>query len=287
MATANSSSFHSPADLDQALSLLQDLGDCAFPVAGATWVMRAASRGGKVGGTFVDLSAIPGLSDIDVTEDKVSIGAMATQDMIAGALAGHADMTALAVATGHTANPAIRRAATIGGNICTVGFAASDIVPALLALDAEVETVSPNGTSLTLMTDFVATRSALGRASLVTKIIIPRRGQKSTHARITLRKAGDYPVANLSAAIIVDTDGAIRSATVAVGGVEPVAKRWVGFENALIGRKPEAGGIREIAADCTDEFEGRDDTGAPGWYRVRLLPALAERAFRFLKKGTS
>lgn len=287
MATTQNPKFHSPADLNQALSLLQDLGEPAFPVAGATWIMRAPARGQKIDGTFVDLSAIPGLSDVDLAEDKVSIGAMATQDVIAGALAGHADLAALMMATGYTANPAIRRAATIGGNICTVDFAASDIVPALLALDADVEIVSPGGISLMSMTDFLAARPTLSRASLVTKVVIPRRGQTSTHSRVTLRKAGDYPVANLSAAITVDADRVIRSVAVAVGAVEPVAKRWTGFEKALIGRKLEAGEFREIAGNYTGEFEGRDDTGAPGWYRIRLLPALADRAFRFLQKRTA
>nr|WP_275116257.1 FAD binding domain-containing protein [Aliiroseovarius subalbicans] len=276
-----------PLSVAAAIAALSGKTNKVVPVAGATWIMRAGSRGEKIDGTFVDLSAIPDLSDIDVAKDKVSIGAMATQDVIAKGLAGHADMAALMMATGYTANPAIRRAATIGGNICTADFAASDIVPALLALDAEVEIVSPDGTSLMSMAEFLSTRRSLGRAVLVTRIVIPRRLQASTHSRITLRKAGDYPVANLSAAITVAEDRTIRTAAVAVGGVEPVAKRWTGFENALIGRNLESGEFREIAGNYTDEFEGRDDTGAPGWYRVRLLPALADRAFRFLTKSTA
>ncbi len=279
--------FRTPSDLDQALSLLRDSSEITLPLAGATWIMRAHSWGGKIDGVFVDLSAIPGLRDIEVGDDKVSIGSMATQEMIANALADQVDMTALTVATGHTANPAIRRAATIGGNICTVEFSASDIVPALLALEAEVEFVTPNGWNLVSITDFLAGRRTFGRGFLVTRVVIPRRGMTSNHSRTTLRKAGDYPVANLSAAVTMsEEDGTIRTAAVAVGGVEAVAKRWDGFEKALLGRKPDADEIRKIAADHVGEFKGRDATGAPGWYRVRLLPALAERAFRFLLKNT-
>lgn len=100
-----------------------------------------------------------------------------------------------------------------------------------------------------------------------------------------MRKAGDYPVANLSAAISVREDGEIAAACVAVGGVEPVAKRWTGLENTLTGRKLDAGEIRDIAADYVDEFSGRDAPGVPGWYRLRLLPVLAEKAFRFIQKN--
>lgn len=285
MAIDNNPTFYSPADLDQAVTMLQDLGDGALPVAGATWIMRAPTRGEKITDIFVDLSSIPRMHDIDVGEERVSIGAMATQDAIAVALAGHSDLAALTVATGYTANPAIRRAATIGGNIATVDFAASDIVPALLALEAEVEIIAPDGRNMLSMVDFLAKRRILGRSSLIARIVIPRQGRISTHSRITLRKAGDYPVANLSAAISVREDGEIAAACVAVGGVEPVAKRWTGLENTLTGRKLDAGEIRDIAADYVDEFSGRDAPGVPGWYRLRLLPVLAEKAFRFIQKN--
>lgn len=161
MAIDNNPTFYSPADLDQAVTMLQDLGDGALPVAGATWIMRAPTRGEKITDIFVDLSSIPRMHDIDVGEERVSIGAMATQDAIAVALAGHSDLAALTVATGYTANPAIRRAATIGGNIATVDFAASDIVPALLALEAEVEIIAPDGRNMLSMVDFLAKRKIL------------------------------------------------------------------------------------------------------------------------------
>lgn len=217
----------------------------------------------------------------------MSVGALATQASLAECLTDIADLAALKIATGQSANPAIRRAATIGGNICTAAFAESDIVPALLALDADIEVSSPGDVKLIPMAAFITARKTLNPSSLVTHILIPRKAQFSTHVRVTLRKAGDYPVANMSVTITLNAAGEIQTAAIAVGSVEPVAKRWESLEAAIVGKKPEPQLIREAAAAHISAFAGRDATGAPGWYRVRLLPALAAEAIRNFKDPAS
>lgn len=274
-------------DVAEALALLENMGDKAIPLAGATWVMRAPVRCENNDLTFVDLSQIPGIQDIEINADSVSIGALVTQQNLANALADLTDLAALTSASGHSANPAVRRVATIGGNISSVSFAASDIVPALLALDAEIETTSRLGVKVSPMAAFLSERHKQDPRFVVTRILVPRHKQSSAHVRATLRKAGDYPVANVSVAISLDTAGTIHTASVAVGSVDPVAKRWTSFETALIGKKPDLHMIREIAETHTNEFTGRDAPGAPGWYRVRLLPALTAKAFKNLTLGSA
>tara|TARA_R110000751_G_scaffold234229_7_gene335674 strand:- start:40790 stop:41665 length:876 start_codon:yes stop_codon:yes gene_type:complete len=273
-------------DLNEALHALRELADSAIPLAGATWVMRAPLRCETADQTLIDLSRIEALRTINIDQQEAVIGALATHEQIAHALQGYKDLAALTQAAGHSANPAIRRMATIGGNICTAEFAAADLVPALLALDARLEIEGLDGSRTQTMAAFLEGRATRAQTDLVTRLIIPRTQRTSTHARLTLRKAGDYPVANLSVSIALDAGGKISEATVAVGAVEAVAKRWTGFEEAIIGHAPSPEKMQMIAKTCLEEFDGRDATDAPGWYRLRVLPGLVANAFSTLQEIT-
>ena len=69
-----------------------------------------------------------------------------------------------------------------------------------------------------------------------------------------------------------------RPSCIAVGSVEPSARRWERLEAALLGRPLDAAAAARTAAELADEFSGRDGVDAPGWYRVSVLPSLVRRA---------
>jgi len=96
--------------------------------------------------------------------------------------------------------------------------------------------------------------------------------------RLPLRRAGDYPVAIVSIAAALGRDGLVASARVAVGSVEPVARRWWRLEADLIGRSLDSGWAAGKAESYSEDFRGRDGVEAPGWYRVKVLPILVRRA---------
>ncbi|MGD5463767.1 hypothetical protein QUS65_22610, partial [Xanthomonas citri pv. citri] len=125
-------------------------------------------------------------------------------------------------------------------------------------------------------------RSTLAPGWLVHRIIVPQRGRKTAHARLPLRQAGDYPTAIVSLAVSLDDSGRVRTARVAVGSVEPVARRWQRLEDALVGQPLNATTAADAATALADDFAGRDGADVPGWYRVRVLPGLARRAITAL-----
>ena len=253
--------------------------DGAAVLAGGTWMMRDPRRGAALPERIVALSKIAELQSIEVFDDRISIGASVTHATLANALSGIVGLEGLAAAAVGAANPAIRRVATVGGNLCATDFAAADLVPALLALDAEVEVALADGLRVLSLATFLAERDALLKTALLTRVIVPRDVMASAHIRLPLRKAGDYPVAIVSVARA--PDGAIR---VAVGSVEPVARRWTTLEAALAGQDvtPEEA---QALAEKTNDFIGRDGIEAEGWYRREVLPALVRRAFAALAKG--
>ncbi len=231
----------------------------------------------------VAIGGVRELRALDIAADRITIGASVTHEALAHGLSGLAEVEVLAQAAAKSANPPVRNVATVGGNLCTVAFAAADLAPALLCLGAEVECVTATGTTRIPLDSFLATRGTMRAGTLLTRVFVPRRKRRSAHVRLPLRKAGDYAVAIVSIAVSQQADGRLESATVAVGSVEAAARRWTGLERAMIGMPLDPAAIATRAAVLTDEFTGRDGIEAPGWYRVRVLPALVRRALETLR----
>ena len=84
---------------------------------------------------------------------------------------------------------------------------------------------------------------------LLTRITVPRNARKTAHARLPLRKAGDYPAAIVSLAVGLDAAGRIETAGIAVGSVEPTARRWKRLEAALLGQPLDPRVAAERAAE--------------------------------------
>jgi carbon-monoxide dehydrogenase medium subunit len=227
---------------------------------------------------YVAIGKIAELTAIRIDADVIEIGAAVTHAVLASALADLPEFNVLAMAAGRSANPAIRAMATIGGNLSTSGFAAADCVPALLCLDAEVEISSRGDQEWIGLERFLRIRPTLEPGRMLTRIILPRRGRKTAHARLPLRKSGDYPAAIVSLAVSFDAAARVQAARIAVGSVEAVARRWERLEAALAGRPLDPARAAEVAAELADEFTGRDSVELPAWYRVSVLPSLVRRA---------
>ena len=272
-----------PQTINAALDALARPG--AVAVAGATWVMRTVPRAPRhpEAPIWVALSGIAPLHTITEDAEGLRIGAMATHAQLARRLAGRPDLVALAQAAGQSANPGVRNLATLGGNLCTSDFAAADLVPALLALDAAVCLATPQGHKALPVATFLERRATL-EPYLLTSVFLPKRAQLSVHERLTLRRAGDYPVVALSIGIARAADGEIARARFAVGALEGAARRWPAMEAAVQGTRPDPSQVESLAQARLGGFAPRDGLDAPGWYRLRILPTLARRAFEQLER---
>lgn len=269
--------------LSDALAALADRGHSGAPLAGATWIMRAPLREERQDRSqdrfYVAISKIEELRHVDILDSEISIGSCVTHAELALCLMALPDCRALAQAAARSANPAIRGVATVGGNLCASAFAAADLIPALMSLGAEVELATQNGAERLSMERFLEVRSNLEPGRIVRRVLVPRHAdRRSAHLRLPLRKAGDYPVAIVSIAMALGRDSLVASARVAVGSVEPAARRWRQLEADLIGRPLDSGWAADQAESYSEDFQGRDGVEAPGWYRVKVLPILVRRA---------
>ena len=278
MNTHSAGSIYLARSLPAALDALNECGSSGAPFAGGTWIMRSPVRHEPHKPHYVAIGKIAELTAIRIDAEIVEIGAMVTHAALASALADLPEFDVLATAAGRSANPAIRAMATIGGNLSTSGFAAADCVPALLCLDAEVDVSSRGDRERIGLERFLKIRPTLEPGRLLTRIILPRRDRKTAHARLPLRKSGDYPAAIVSLAVSLDAAARVQTARIAVGSVEPVARRWERLEAALVGRPLDPPQAAQAAAELADEFTGRDSVDMPAWYRVSVVPSLVRRA---------
>ena len=277
-------SFHRATSLPDAIGALRERGTQACALAGGTWLMRSTLRGETMDRAYVSLSGIDALRRVTVGETELDIGACVTHTELASALEGRPGWQALGMAAAASANPAVRNVATVGGNLCATNFAAADLVPALMSLDASVELEGPDGRDRLPLERFMASRASIEPGRVVRRVLVPRpgAGSRSAHARLPLRQAGDYPVAIVSIAVAMKPDRTVERARVTVGSVERDARRWHRLEAALVGHALDVDAAIRQAGVSASDFVGRDGVEAPGWYRVQVLPTLVGRAVRQL-----
>lgn len=264
------------AAVDEAVALLAELGAEAAPLAGATWVMRAGLRGEPVARTHVALDGVAELRGIG-GGDAVTVGAMTTHAELAAWPAPPA-LAALRQAAGLSAFPQVRNVATVGGNLGARGFAEADLVPALLALDARLRLAAPGGRTHTDVASWLAGRATRPAGELITGVELAASAtSRSGYARLTVRGGGEYAIASVALAVEL-SGGVVSAARVALGSVEPVARRSPEAEEALVGGPLDAERARAAGAAAAAACRPRDGLDAPGWYRAAVLPALFERA---------
>lgn len=269
----------SPQTLDEAMAAIAGGG---IPIAGATWIMRAPLRHETMPDRLISLRDVKELHDLSVGPQLATLGAMCTHDALGTALAPHPDLGGIAAAAGASANPGIRRIATLGGNIATPAFVASDLVPSLLAADATVILASGTGMTALPMEAFLALRDGPAPCGLIVRVEIARSARRAAHARLPMRKAGDYPCAIVSVSVGT-VGGKITDIRIAVGAVEATARRWTALEDRLTGTPFDPAAAEAAARTLTDGFAARDGVDAPGWYRLSVLPVLLRRALIKLK----
>lgn len=264
--TQTDADWLAPTSVSDAVEALSDPGGRV--VAGATWVMRGPLRDRSPPERWISLHRLGELRGI--REDGRVIGAMTTHSEIARGLEAMEPWRALADAARNSANHAVRNRATLGGNISTVNFPAADLPPALLALDATVEVVTGDGPRALPMGEFVADPPK----GIVISVDLGAPPLQSSHQRLTLSAAGDYPVAIVS---VVVPDGGMPP-RIAIGSVENRPRRWTELEAALVAdTNPTT--TREAATGLAADLHLRNSPGVDGWYRSQVLPELVHRAF--------
>lgn len=233
---------------------------------------------------ILDITALP-LRSIVRHDDHWWIPCLATwTDLIEADLPPQFD--ALVQAARQIGGRQVQNAATLVGNLCNASPAA-DGFPCFLALDAEVELASQNGTRRLPVAQFVHGPRRTDRRpdELVLGLRIPHAPAARSHFRkLGGRRYLVISIAMLAVVLECDPGGRITRACIAIGACSPQALRLRALEEALIGHPPGADLVQPHHLDCLSPI---DDIRATAAYRRHAALELTRRAVAHFAIPTS
>ncbi len=269
-----------PSSLSEALEALADGGAGAImPIAGGTNIIVDLRARRFRPDKLVSLSRLGALRGIQVTEDRVTIGGATTVSDILHNRALGVIAPSLFEQARLFGGQMVRNTATIAGNICS-GSPAADMVPPLLALDAEVTLASKQGTRVVPLADFFLDYKKDVRRpdELLTEISWARPSRPSANLsyKLALRKGDAITVVGIAAALSAQ-GGRCTGARIAMGAVAPYAKRATAAEAMLLGEILAPKLIDAAALRAANESEPIDDIRASADYRHHSVHVLTRR----------
>lgn len=302
---------HLPTSATEALALRTRLPGSMY-VAGGTDLLVNLKHQLHQPRHLVNLSGIDALRGTTLEADgTLRIGAGVTLHDLATSPRVRAELPGLAEAAGLVAGPQHRRMGTIGGNVLldtrclfynqtelwrralghclkkdgdwchVIGSArscvaaqSSDTVPVLVAADAAIEVLEPEGTRRVPLRALYQKDGrfeqvhAVPHTALVTAIVVPPRapGHRSTYRKVRARAAVDYP--QLGVGIVGSFDGdVVTGLEIVLGAMLPQPKRLPGASRA-VGHVLTDARIAELADHAFRQARPQTQIhGSPAWRR--------------------
>jgi carbon-monoxide dehydrogenase medium subunit len=275
----NSARYAAPESVRDALRLLAEHGAQVVVLAGGTDVVPKINYYELTPGIIMSIGRL-GLDYVQQSNGSLVIGAGASMANVSASKLIGEKAPALAVAAGSVASPAIRTAATVGGNLVNASPAA-DTATALLAMDAELKLASEGGERIVPLADFFVGpgETALKSNELLTEITVPVPKGKTVFAKLGRRKGMTCSVVNVAVRLEMEQDKCL-DARIALGSMAPTPIRCRKAEAIIKGRKIDEGVIKECAAAAIDETSPIDDQRATAWYRKQAGAAVLARALK-------
>ena len=290
-------------------------------LAGGTDLLPNMRRGLITTEVVIDLSGVTELGEVREEEGALHLGAGLTLAHLAAHPTVQTRLAALAQAAASVAGPSHRTSATLGGNLCLdtrcrfynqseawrtandfcmkLGsdtcrvavkssrcFAAfsGDVAPALIALAAEVELLSPRGLRRMPIAEFYRDDGmvwlALTPDELLVGVRVPlTEGWVSAYEKVRIRGSIDFPLAGVAVALRREGDliGGLR---IALTGVSS-RPEYIDLES-LLGKPLDAAALTFIERQVTRGTKAMETSLVDVPYRRRVTPILAKGLVRRL-----
>ncbi|HTS33741.1 MAG TPA: FAD binding domain-containing protein [Thermoplasmata archaeon] len=263
-----------PSTVEEAMAALRTSGPGgASALAGGTDLLNDLDDGRARPQRVVSLRRLPWRT-LDWTGGQLTVGstlplrALEQDPEVARRFPG------LVQAVRAVGSVALRHCATLGGNVVR-SAPASDLVPVLLSLDAEVDLVGPRGDRRVPLDRFIRSsrRVDLAEGELVRSIRFPE-ARPSSYLWQRVRPAND--ISQVAVALAFSPTG--HAWRVAVGGVPPRPVLLPGPARLLGSGAPGPEVVRRAAALAGEEAPFVTDRRASEEYRRRTVSALVARA---------
>lgn len=271
--------YRNPDSLDEAIRILREEGGAAKVIAGGQSLIPLMAFRLSAPTVLVDLRGVPDLNRIELSAEKISIGAMVRWCEIESHTVLRASHPLLVAAVEHVAHYQIRNRGTVGGSLAHADPAAE--MPGIaITCDAEMKVVGRGRRSITAREFFIGPlMTSLEFDELIETVQLPawRLGRKWAFEEFAVRR-GDFALAGIALFYDEEEDGCVHDAHVGVIGAGDVPQRLSEVEAVINGKPLNATAIERAVRTAADEVEPADDIHASGAYRRSLVKTLLERA---------
>ena len=277
-----------PRSLEEALAFRARTG--AVPFAGGTDLMVKyrgyTGTGMRLPGPVLFLDAVEELRGIEVTEDRITIGAGVTCAQMLKK--GDVLPELLRRAVELIASPALRTRATMAGNVANAS-PAGDTIPPLFVHEAEVVLRGPERERRLPVGDFLTGPGAtvLEETEIITGFVVPRLAA----GRLYYRKVGTRranALSKLSAAGWARLEGGrIAELRFAVGAVAPTVVRLREAEKLLAGARVPDIDMQAVLAAAEASITPIDDQRSTAAYRRQVALNSLQEFLRMLAAPAS
>jgi carbon-monoxide dehydrogenase medium subunit len=266
--------------MDEALSLLQQLGPEAKILSGGQSLIPMMKLRLASPQQVVDINRIPGLDYISEADGALRIGALVRESDLEASPLVKTRLPILVDTTRVIADPLVRNQATVCGNLAH-GDPANDHPATMLALGATIVAASSRGEREIPVEGFFTGlfATALEADEILKEIRIPIPPPASGGAYLKMeRKVGDYATAGVAVQITLDGSGRCRRAGVGLTNVGFMPIKATATEAFLAGKTLDEAAIKQAAEVAAGESQPFDDIRGPAEYKRDLVRVLTARA---------
>jgi len=273
--------FVAARDADHAVALLAEHGAGAKILAGGTDLLVDLKHTPKPADVIVDISRAADLKRIEVTDEGLVIGTLATHTEIMQSPLIRELFPALVEAAHTIGAVQTRNLGTLGGNLITC-VPSMDSGPTLVALEANVKIAGPSGRRTIPLTEMFASprKTTLKPGELLVEIIIPKEnvGKPAAFMKSGLRKGQALALVNAAASLYVDWDKHVFLAPrISLGAVAPTVIRAPKAEAFLEGKPITPEAMEEAGRIAATEAKPISDFRASADYRRDLIAVQTKR----------
>ena len=268
-----------PKDISELMEALQTPG-CRI-LAGGTDLLPRIHSGDLHPSLVVDISMIKELAVIEETPDSLVIGALATFSSLLKQEFLQQYTPSLSEAIRLIGAPMTRARGTIGGNIANASPAGDTLTP-LLTYDARISLLGKDGTRVLPLQGFLLGpgQNALLPGEIIQEIVINKPSGRwgSSFQKLGPRTGMTIAIVNTAVFMVLDQQGRVSEARLALGAVAPTPLRCKETEKMLQGAQIEKLDWEALQESIQLEIKPIDDLRGTKTYRNTLVKTLIKRA---------
>lgn len=260
--------FFAPADL-KSLSTFRKKNPQSVILGAGTDLGVQINKGKRTWTQVVSLQLLPELYELKLKKNVLKVGSQVTLSHLRKAFGTHPFLKNI---LDLFASPQIKNAATLAGNVANASPIA-DTPPFLLALDTQVEVLSPGSknTKMIALSEFYLDyrKTLLKAGDVITALYLnlPKTQETLSFYKTSQRKDLDISCVNAALWLQKDKSGLWKQARLAFGGIAATPVRLTQVEKILAGKSLESLDWDQVTSVLQSEIKPLSDLRGTSSYR--------------------